>query len=44
MAATYEKKNHDYGDSFNQSLDKFGLVASVVSIGDKMNISVKPEK
>ena len=37
MAQTYEKKNHDYGDSFNQSLDKFGPVAAVVRIGDKMN-------
>lgn len=37
MAETYEKKNHDYGDSFSKSLDKFGLVASVVRMGDKMN-------
>lgn len=37
MAETYEKKNHDYGDSFDKSLDKFGLVASVVRMGDKMN-------
>ena len=37
MANTYRAKNHDYGNSFEQSLDKFGLVASVVRIGDKMN-------
>ena len=37
MAKTYEAKNHDYGNSFEQSLDKFGLVASVVRLGDKMN-------
>ena len=37
MAETYEKKNHDYGDSFSKSLDKFGLIASVVRMGDKMN-------
>ena len=37
MAETYEKKNHDYGDSFHKSLDKFGLIASVVRMGDKMN-------
>ena len=37
MAETYAKKNHDYGNSFDKSLDKFGLVASVVRIGDKMN-------
>ena len=37
MAETYEKKNHDYDDSFDKSLDKFGLLASVVRMGDKMN-------
>ena len=37
MAATFEKKNHDYGNAFEKSLDKFGLVAAVVRIGDKMN-------
>ena len=37
MAKTYAAKNHDYGNSFEQSLDKFGLVASVVRLGDKMN-------
>lgn len=37
MVKTYAAKNHDYGNSFEQSLDKFGLVASVVRLGDKMN-------
>lgn len=37
MIETYVRKNHDYGTSFDKSLDKFGLVASVVRIGDKMN-------
>lgn len=37
MAKTYAAKNHDYGNSFEESLDKFGLVASVVRLGDKMN-------
>lgn len=37
MTETYEKKNHDYGNSFDKSLDKFGLIASVVRLGDKMN-------
>lgn len=37
MVNTYRAKNHDYGNSFEQSLDKFGLVASVVRLGDKMN-------
>lgn len=37
MAKTYAAKNHDYGNSFDQSLDKFGLIASIVRMGDKMN-------
>lgn len=37
MCETYIRKNHDYGNSFDKSLDRFGLVASVVRIGDKMN-------
>lgn len=37
MYETYVRKNHDYGNSFDKSLDRFGLVASVVRIGDKMN-------
>lgn len=37
MAKTYAAKNHDYGNSFDESLDEFGLVAAVVRIGDKMN-------
>ena len=36
MLQTYIRKNHDYGDSFNKSLDKFGLIASVVRMNDKM--------
>lgn len=37
MTKTYAAKNHDYGNSFEGSLDEFGLVASVVRLGDKMN-------
>lgn len=37
MYTTYVAKNHDYGNSFDKSLDKFGLVASTVRLGDKMN-------
>lgn len=37
MAKTYAAKNHDYGNSFDNSLDKFGLIAAVVRMGDKMN-------
>lgn len=37
MANIYEAKNSDYGNSFDMSLDKFGLVAGIVRLGDKMN-------
>lgn len=37
MTKTYEAKNHDYGNSFNQSLYKFGLIASIVRMNDKLN-------
>ena len=32
---TFIAKNRDYGNSFEKSLDKFGLVAGVVRINDK---------
>lgn len=37
MAKVYAAKNHDYGNSFDCSLDKFGLIAGLVRMGDKMN-------
>lgn len=37
MAKTYAAKNHDYSNSFEQSCNKFGIIASVVRLGDKMN-------
>jgi hypothetical protein len=37
MAKTYAAKNHDYGNSFDRSLNKFGLIAGLVRMGDKMN-------
>ena len=37
MTKTYEAKNHDYGNSFDNSLNKFGLIASIVRMNDKMN-------
>lgn len=33
----YIKKNNDYGNSAEESLDEFGLIASIVRLGDKMN-------
>lgn len=37
MLDTYSRKNHDYGNSFDQSLDKWGLTVSAIRLGDKLN-------
>lgn len=37
MTDTYRRKNADYGDSFGQSCDRFGLVAALVRMSDKIN-------
>jgi hypothetical protein len=36
MFSTYCKKNADYGNSFEKSIEKFGLVASAVRLWDKI--------
>ena len=33
---TFCRKNHDYGNSFEESLDQFGFIASLVRMQDKM--------
>lgn len=33
----YERKNHDYGDSFGQSFRDHGILAGVIRIEDKFN-------
>jgi hypothetical protein len=35
MSDLYEIKNHDYGDSFGNSIKTFGPIAGVVRISDK---------
>lgn len=37
MVETFNKKNHDYGNSFEESLDEEGIVAARVRLGDKWN-------
>ena len=37
MVDTYKRKNADYGDSFSESLDRYGAVAAHVRISDKIN-------
>ena len=48
MTQLYAKKNHDYGDSFNNGMDAIGLPYGVGRLFDKMNriltlTKVKPE-
>lgn len=33
---TYERKNADYGNSFDKSIDEFGYISAVVRMSDKM--------
>lgn len=37
LTKVYVAKNKDYGDSFSLSLDKYGILASLIRMGDKMN-------
>lgn len=37
MLNTYIAKNHDYGDSFNQTFEEFGLISSIIRLSDKLN-------
>lgn len=37
MTDLYARKNRDYGNSFDKSMDKFGLVVAAIRIGDKVN-------
>lgn len=37
MADLYAKKNSDYGDSFGDNFNKFGLISAVVRMSDKLN-------
>lgn len=33
----YERKNHDYGDSFGKSFEEYGLVMPCIRLEDKLN-------
>lgn len=37
MRDTYIDKNSDYGDSFDKTIDEFGLVAPAIRMSDKLN-------
>lgn len=34
---TYDKKNHDYGDSFSRTYKELGIISAVTRITDKYN-------
>ena len=36
MHDTYIKKNHDYGNSFDKSMDEFGITSAVIRMNDKL--------
>lgn len=36
MNSLYEKKNHDYGDSFTKLCNEFGLVSPITRLSDKL--------
>ena len=37
LSDTYERKNHDYGDSFSETFRKLGIISAVTRISDKYN-------
>lgn len=37
LTRIYQAKNQDYGNSFEMSLYKFGLIAGIIRLSDKMN-------
>lgn len=41
MAQTYESKNRDYGDSFGETQERYGVVAGAVRIHDKVSRMVQ---
>lgn len=36
MSEIYEKKNHDYGDSFSQLFKKYGMAYSLIHMEEKL--------
>ena len=37
MNALYERKNHDYGNSFSETFRKLGIISAATRMIDKMN-------
>ena len=37
LTALYERKNHDYGDSFGKSFEEYGMAMPCIRLEDKLN-------
>lgn len=37
LNALYERKNHDYGDSFAKSFEEYGMAMPCIRLEDKLN-------
>lgn len=37
LTLLYERKNHDYGDSFRHSWEKYGLLMLIIRLDDKLS-------
>ena len=37
LNALYERKNHDYGDSFGKSFKEYGMAMPCIRLEDKLN-------
>lgn len=37
LTELYSKKNHDYGDSFSETVKEYGIIAALTRITDKFN-------
>ena len=37
LTSLYERKNHDYGDSFRRSWEKYGLLMLIIRLDDKLS-------
>lgn len=37
LADLYERKNHDYGDSFGKSFQEYGMTMPCIRLEDKLN-------
>jgi len=36
LTELYKRKNHDYGDSFHATFEKWGLPSAAIRLGDKL--------